>query len=46
MSNLFWLNKDQMARVRPFLPKSLDKQRVDFRRVLNGINFINRNGLR
>jgi transposase len=46
MSNLYWLNEDQMARLRPFFPKSHGKPRVDDRRVLSGIIFINRNGLR
>ena len=46
MSNLFWLTDDQMARLRPFFPKSHGKPRVDDRRVLSGIIFVNRNGLR
>ena len=46
MSNLFWLTEAQMARLRPFFPKSHGKPRVDDRRVLSGIIFINRNGLR
>ena len=46
MSNLYWLSEDQMARLRPFFPKSHGKPRVDDRRVLSGIIFINRNGLR
>lgn len=46
MSNLYWLNEEQMARLRPFFPKSHGKPRVDDRRVLSGIIFINRNGLR
>lgn len=46
MSNLFWLSDEQMARLRPFFPKSHGKPRVDDRRVLGGIIFINRNGLR
>ncbi len=46
MSNLFWLNDAQMARLEPFFPKSHGKPRVDDRRVLSGIIFINRNGLR
>lgn len=45
MSNLFWLTDEQMARLRPYFPKSRGKPRVDDRRVLNGIIFINRNGL-
>jgi transposase len=36
----------QMARLEPFFPKSHGKPRVDDRRVLSGIIFINRNGLR
>ena len=46
MSNLFWLTEAQMARLAPFFPKSHGKPRVDDRRVLSGIIFINRNGLR
>ena len=46
MSNLFWLSEAQMARLEPFFPKSHGKPRVDDRRVLSGIIFINRNGLR
>ena len=46
MSELFWLSEAQMARLEPFFPKSHGKPRVDDRRVLSGIIFINRNGLR
>jgi transposase len=46
MSNLFWLTDVQMERLRPFFPKSHGRPRVDDRRVLSGIIFINRNGLR
>jgi len=46
MSNLFWLTDEQMSRLRPYFPKSHGKPRVDDRRVLSGIIFINRNGLR
>ena len=46
MSNLFWLTDAQMARIEPYFPKSHGKPRVDDRRVLSGIIFINRNGLR
>ncbi len=46
MSDLFWLTEAQMARLRPFFPKSRGRPRVDDRRVLSGIIFINRNGLR
>ena len=46
MSDLFWLTDAQMARLAPFFPKSHGKPRVDDRRVLSGIIFIIRNGLR
>lgn len=46
MSDLFWLTDAQMARLEPFFPKSRGKPRVDDRRVLGGIIFINHNGLR
>lgn len=46
MSDLFWLSDAQMARLVPYFPKSHGKPRVDDRRVLSGIIFINRNGLR
>ena len=46
MSNPFWLIEAQMMRLGPFFPKSHGKPRVDDRRVLSGIIFINRNGLR
>jgi len=45
MSNLFWLTDAQMARLEPFCPKSHGKPRVDDRRVLSDIIFINRQGL-
>ncbi len=35
-----------MARLEPFFPKSHGKPHVEDRRVLSGIIFINRNGLR
>jgi transposase len=46
VSDLFWLTDEQMARLRPFFPRSQGRPRVDDRRVLSGIIFINRNGLR
>ncbi|MDK3074304.1 transposase [Sedimentitalea sp. JM2-8] len=46
MSDLFWLTDAQMARLEPFFLRSHGKPRVDDRRVLSGIIFINRNGLR
>jgi len=46
MSDLFWLSDAPMARLEPYFPKSHGKPGVDDRRVLSGIIFINRNGLR
>ena len=46
MSNLYWLTEEQMRRLRPYFPRSRGRPRVDDRRVLSGIIFINRNGLR
>ena len=46
MSDLYWLTDEQMARLQPFFPKSHGRPRVDDRRVLSGIIFVNRNGLR
>jgi transposase len=46
MSDLFWLTDEQMARLQPLFPRSHGRPRVDDRRVLSGIIFINRNGLR
>ena len=46
MSNLFWLQEAHMERLRPHFPKSHGRPRVDDRRVLSGIIFIIRNGLR
>ena len=45
MSDLYWLSDEQMTRLQPYFPKSHGK-RVDDRRVLSGIVFVNRNGLR
>jgi transposase len=46
MSDLFWLTDAQMERLKPYFPLSHGVPRVDDRRVLSGIIFINRNGLR
>ena len=46
MSDLYWLSDEQMARLQPYFPKSHGRPRVDDRRVLSGIVFVNRNGLR
>ncbi len=46
MTDLVWLTGARMTRLEPFFPKSHGKPRIDDRRVLSGIIFINRNGLR
>ena len=46
MSDLFWLTDKQMERLRPLVPKSHGKPRVDDRRVPSGIVFVNKEGLR
>ena len=46
MSDLYWLSEAQMDRLRPYFPKSRGRVRVDDRRVLSRIIFINRNGFR
>lgn len=46
MGNLYWLSEEQMMRLRPFVPKSHGRPRVDDRRGLSGIILINRIGLR
>jgi len=46
MNDLFWLTDEQMTRLQAYFPKSHGKPGVDDRRVLSGIIFVNRNGLR
>ena len=46
MSGQFWLTHEQVERLRPHFPKARGKPRVDDRRVLSGILFVLRNGLR
>ena len=47
MSDFFWFSDTQWARIEPLLPTGVrGKPRVDDLRVLSGIIFINRNGLR
>jgi transposase len=46
MSNLFWLSAAQMRRIEPCFPVSHGVPRVDDRRVISGIIFVIRNGLR
>ena len=46
MSDLFWLSEAQMRRIEPYFPLSHGVPRVDDRRVVSGIIFVIRNGLR
>ncbi len=46
MSEPYWLTEEQMACLRPYFPRRHGKPRGDDRPVLNGIIFVNRNGLR
>jgi transposase len=46
MSHLFWLTGKQMRRIGPYYPLSFGIPRVDDKRVLSGIIFVIRNGLR
>ena len=46
MSHLFWQNLAQMGRLQSFRPESHRTPRLDDKRMLNGMMFINSNGLR
>jgi putative transposase len=46
MDDLFWLSRRQMRRIAPYFPLSHGIARVDDRRVISGIIFVIRNGLR
>ena len=46
MTDMFLLSNAQMARISPFFPLSHGVPRVDDRRVVSGIIFVIRNGLR
>jgi putative transposase len=46
MSDLFLLSETQLRRIEPYFPLSHGIPRVDDRRVLSGIIFVIRNGLR
>lgn len=46
MSDLIWLSDKQMERISPYFPLSHGKPRVDDRRVISGIVFVLKNGLR
>ena len=46
MNGQFWLTHEQVERLRLCFPKARGRPRVDDRRVLSGILFVLRNGLR
>jgi transposase len=46
MSDFSWLTDEQMGPLQPYFRKSYGRARVNDRRVLRGIVFVNRNGLR
>jgi putative transposase len=46
MSDLIWLSDNQMERIAPYFPLSHGIPRVDDRRIISGIVFVLKNGLR
>ena len=46
MSDLFWLSEAQMSKIEPFFPLAHGVPRVDDRKVISGIIFVLKNGLR
>ena len=46
MTDLIWLSEAQMRRIKPYFPLSHGVPRVDDRKVISGIIFVIRNGLR
>lgn len=46
MSDFIWLSEAQMRKVEPYFPLSHGVPRVDDRRIITGIVFVIRNGLR
>ena len=46
MRDLFWLTPDQLSKIEPFFPLPHGVPRVDDRRVISGIIFVIKNGLR
>ena len=46
MSDLFWLSRAQMRWLEPYFPLSDGVPRVDDRKIISGIIFVIRNGLR
>ena len=46
MSDFIWLTEAQMRKIEPYFPLSHGVPRVDDRRIISGIIFVIRNGLR
>ena len=46
MSGLIWLTGAQMRKIEPYIPSSHGIPKVDNRRIISGIIFVIRNGLR
>lgn len=46
MGNLFWLSDAQLGRIEPYFPRSHGVPRVDDQKVISGIIFVLKNGLR
>lgn len=46
MKEYFWMSTEQLERIEPYFPKSHGVPRVDDRKVISGIIFVLRNGLR
>ena len=46
MSKLFWLSQEQLNLISPYFPASRGVPRVDDRRVISGIIYVIKNGLR
>ena len=46
MSDLIWLSEAQMRKIEPYFRLSHGVPRVDDRRIISGIIFVIRNGLR
>lgn len=45
MSNLYWLSKEQLERIKPYFPLPHGVPRVDDRRVISGIIHVLKRGL-
>jgi transposase len=46
MTDLLWLSDEQLNRIKPYFPLSHGVPRVDDQRVISGIVFVIKNGLR